>query len=211
MPIDPKTLPPPRREDPRRRLNLKLSMVRQSVRQTQDSIKHSLENIQSKVQQSGDRTIAIQPTEPGLKRLEDHLVILEARLFSERELLSEMTRSLHEREIALDQKAALIEARDQIVLSRQASMPNKAGDQVTREEREALETFRAELEKRERSLQEREDFLETRSAYVEECENDLLERTLRLTEREAEIAQAEDDLAHAYQSAGKPFAQSSQR
>lgn len=161
-------------------------MTRNVIKEAQAQIDESMKKLRDRVHNG--------PTAESVKRLENALIKLQARTINERLILKEKEDSLFAMEQDLTERNKLLEAKSKVVESRYESMPDKSLSPVQKNERDALEHLRLELEKRDASLQQLQNLLNEREAYIEQCENDLCQRGQELIEREAHLEQAEENL-----------------
>ncbi|MEM8867726.1 MAG: hypothetical protein AAGC73_05615 [Verrucomicrobiota bacterium] len=183
--MDPKDLPPPKRAP--KTISLKRSMAQSAIKEAKANIEKSLSSIRTKIKDQA-------PSNNALKAMEERLLQLQIKTINERELLKETKESLQAKEASLLEREAILEAREKFVESRYESMPDKSNDPVSPEERNALESLRLELERREHTLKEIEELLVERESYIEECENELVSRSLAMTEKEAQLEQLEENI-----------------
>jgi hypothetical protein len=181
--LNAKKLPPPVKK--KRNLDLKTSMTRNVIKEARAKIDQSMEKLRDRVRNG--------PTEASIQRMEDALVKLQARTINDRLLLKEKEESLSTMELDFIERNKLLEAKSQVVESRYESMPDQSLSPVQKNERDALEQLRLQLEQRDTSLKELQDLLNEREAYIEQCENDLCDQAYKLTEREAFLEQAEEN------------------
>lgn len=159
-------------------------MTRNTLKEARAQIDKSMATLRDRVRNG--------PTESSIKRMEDALVKLQAKTMNERILLKEKEESLLAMEQDLVERNKLLEAKTQVVESRNAVIPDQSLNPVQKDEREALEALRLELENREGSLKELQELLNEREAYIEKCEDELSNQAYKLTEREALVEQAEE-------------------
>lgn len=128
--------------------------------------------------------------------MESRLLELQADIINREELLNVGEKRLKNRELELNEREALLEARKQVVESSLNSRGKDAQSSISVEEREAFETLKRELDNQETSLKEARAMLHEREVYIEACENELVEKSMILTEREARVEQREEDFAN---------------
>ncbi len=130
---------------------------------------------------------------------EDRLVELERSLRQLESLLTERERAVTEMEVRLGERErdlaemeALILAREKLVdVSRKQPAPQAA---VSKEEQEALEQLKAELERQEEHIKEAKQTLREREMFLEESETKLFEKVQAQQEKEIQLEQKEEEL-----------------
>jgi len=133
-------------------------------------------------------------------QLEQSLRELEARLTERERHVSESEARIEDRERDLAEAEALIIARQKLLDASRASTKSKetgepVEEQVSAEERAALEQLKAELDKQEESLKEQREAILEREKFLEENESKLFEKMMQQQEQETELEQRREDLA----------------
>jgi chromosome segregation ATPase len=136
---------------------------------------------------------AASPVAAGLDELDADLAASlrqwEATLL-ERELKVEDAEArLAERERELAEEEALLQAKARLQAAASASTKPRSGPTLSQAEYDALEVWRAELERQEKTLREDKAALREREAFLEESENRLLEKVQAQQELETELEQ----------------------
>jgi chromosome segregation ATPase len=123
--------------------------------------------------------------------LERTLRVLERSLAERERAITETESRLAERDRDIAEAEALLIAREQL---NAASRHTAVGGSATPEERAALETLKAELERQEASLLEAKQAVREREVFLDESETRLFEKVQAQQDKENELEQREEDL-----------------
>lgn len=124
--------------------------------------------------------------------LERSLRQLEALLTERERAVNEMEVRLSERERDLAEMEALIIAREKLVELSRKQPVQQVG--ISKEEKEALEQLKAELERQEDSLKEAKQALREREMFLEDSETKLFEKVQAQQEKEIQLEQKDEEL-----------------
>ena len=131
---------------------------------------------------------------PGDKvaELEKALRALEAKLAERDIAVAEAEHRLADRERELAEMEALQQAREQVRVS--ARRQPASGGQMSKEQTEALQKLKEELDRQEQSLREQREGLKEREDFLEQSETTLFSKMQQQQERETEIEQLEEEM-----------------
>jgi chromosome segregation ATPase len=124
--------------------------------------------------------------------LEKSLRQLEASLAERERIATEVEMKLADREREMAEMEALLVAREQLHVATRKSGPAKVG--ISKEEQEAVEKLRDELERQEATIKEERQALKERQEFLDEAETKLFEKVQAQQEKETELEQREEDL-----------------
>lgn len=124
--------------------------------------------------------------------LERSLRQLEALLTERERAVNEMEVRMAERERDLAEMEALILAREKLVELARKQPVQQVG--ISKEEKEAIEQLKAELERQEDTLKESKQLLREREMFLEESETKLFEKVQAQQEKEIQLDQKEEEL-----------------
>lgn len=130
-----------------------------------------------------------------LPELEKSLKQLAVKLEERERYLQDLEGRLADRERNFAEMETLLKARESLVeagRTRKAKGPED--QQLTREEAEALQKLKAEVEKQQISLKEQREEMRAREMFLDESEAKLFEKVQQQQEKETELEQREDDL-----------------
>jgi chromosome segregation ATPase len=130
-----------------------------------------------------------------VEELQKAVRVLEAKVAERDHAVMEAQARLAERERELAEAEALLAARERVVAAatRQASAVAPESP-ASREEVEALQTLRAELDRQEGSLKEQRQAVKEREDFLDQSESLLFSKMQQQQEKETELEQKEADL-----------------
>jgi chromosome segregation ATPase len=135
-----------------------------------------------------------------IEELQKTVRTLEAKL-AERELaLAEAESKLGDRERALAEAEALLQARAQVVNAAQKN--NEEGTAISKEQGEAFNKLKEELDRQEESIKAQRQVLKDREEFLEQSETALFEKMQSQQEKESELEQKEEDIKRMARQAG---------
>ncbi len=151
---------------------------------------------QSRAPWGGEATLSVAQIE----ELQKTVRTLEGKL-AERELaLAEADTKLNDRERALAEAEALLQARAQVVNAAQKT--NESGVAISKEQEEAFNKLKEELDRQEESLKGQRHALKEREEFLEQSETALFEKMQTQQEKESELEQKEEDIKRLARQAG---------
>ena len=131
------------------------------------------------------------PESSKLVELERTLRQLEVSLAERERVIAETETRLIERERDVAEAEALLAARERLI---QASNRPAKPAEISAEEKQALESLRAELERQEAHVKEQKQFIHEREKFLDESETKLFEKVQEQQDKENELEQREEDL-----------------
>lgn len=151
---------------------------------------------QSRAPWGGEAHLSVAQVE----ELQKTVRTLEGKL-AERELaLAEAESKLSDRERALAESEALLQARTQVVNAAQKT--SEAGAGLSKEQEDAFNKFKSELDRQEESLKAQRQALKEREEFLEQSETALFEKMQSQQEKESELEQKEEDIKRLARQAG---------
>lgn len=126
--------------------------------------------------------------------LEKSLKQLAVKLEERERFLQDLEARLTDRERNLAEMETLLKARESLVEAAKSKRPGDASSSLSREEMQALEKLKAEVERQQLLLQQQREDLRAREAFLDESEAKLFEKVQQQQEKETELEQKEDDL-----------------
>ncbi|MFT3869741.1 MAG: hypothetical protein QM715_14915 [Nibricoccus sp.] len=130
-----------------------------------------------------------------LPELEKSLKQLATKLEERERFLQDLEARLADRERNLAEMETLLKARESLLEA--AKMKKTTGGdsrQLSKEEQNALEQLKAEVERQQQSLEQQREALHEREAFLDDSESKLFEKVQQQQEKETELEQREEDL-----------------
>jgi chromosome segregation ATPase len=129
-----------------------------------------------------------------LQDLEKSLKQLAVKLEERERFLQDLEARLTDRDRNLAEMETLLKARESLVDAAKSKKPGDESQALSREEMQALEKLKAEVERQQVLLQQQREELRAREAFLDESEAKLFEKVQQQQEKETELEQREDDL-----------------
>ena len=128
-----------------------------------------------------------------MQELEKNLRQLESMLAERERIVSKSEDRITKKERDLAEAEALLQARENMLKAASRQTPVKAA--ISKEEQEAMEKLKAELDQQEEALKESKKQLRDREVFLEESENKLFEKVQSQQEKETEQEHQAEGLA----------------
>jgi len=129
-----------------------------------------------------------------LPELEKSLKQLATKLEERERFLQDLETRLADRERNLAEMETLLKARESLVEAAKQKKSGTDARQLSKEEQDALEKLKAEVERQQVLLQAQREDMRAREGFLDESEAKLFEKVQQQQEKETELDQREEDL-----------------